>query len=161
MKAPISILTSCYIFPPCSDYIRKLLTETYNELKESGTFNTLHKLVKEDHQEENDENDLISDYVKNINLLATFEEKLKKDTEASNLYVKQLDEEILDLENKIHDNRIENGMRTRLVEKWEQTRHEQEEVILENREKDLNEQCDNIQRKINIELRAINDIESK
>lgn len=52
-------------------------------------------------------------------------------------------------------------MKIRLVTKWEETRYQQEDIILKNEEKDLNEELNETQNKINIEMRAINDIDSE
>lgn len=58
------------------------------------------------------------------------------------------------------DIQIQNELKFCLVSKWEQTRHEQANIILSNEEKKLLQMCNDYKLKIDREQIAINDIQS-
>lgn len=84
------------------DYIRSILTDTYNEIKSDGTFKSLNNAIEIERLEAEDEYNLFTDYVQNKNNLIFLEKKLLIDSEEGKQKTKELDGKIHDLDNKIN-----------------------------------------------------------
>lgn len=82
--------------------LRKILSETCDEIETNGTFTTLKYYVDEESQAENEEHQLIDDYVKNKHLLDFLGKRYKNDFENHKQLCYELDSQIHELENEIH-----------------------------------------------------------
>ncbi|XP_055549806.1 dynein regulatory complex protein 9 isoform X2 [Wyeomyia smithii] len=134
--------------------LRKLLADTHVEMAEQGTFETLQTFMDIDIQSEREEHQLIRDSILNEKTLKKFQARLDGETKERKATLNQLNDEIFDLETKIQETRIENDVKSRLVHKWESTRHEQAQIVIESKENDLiqcsKETSNNIERELRL-----------
>lgn len=85
--------------------LRKILSETCDEIDTNGTFTTLKYYVDEESQAESEEQQLIEDYVKNKHLFEFLGKHYKNDFEKHKQLCYELDSQIHELENEIHVNK--------------------------------------------------------
>lgn len=80
--------------------LRKLLSDTHVEMAEYGTFETLQTFMDNDIQSEKEEHQLIRDSILNDKKLKVLQAQLDGETKERKSMLKQLDDEIFDLETK-------------------------------------------------------------
>nr|XP_029716951.1 dynein regulatory complex protein 9 [Aedes albopictus] len=134
--------------------LRKLLSDTHVEMAEHGSFETLQTFMDNDIQSEMEEHQLIRDSILNEKKLRALQSQLDGETRERKSMLKQLNDEIFDLETRAQDTKVENDVKTRLVQKWENTRHEQARIVIEGKESTLikssKEARDNIDRELRL-----------
>lgn len=145
----------------CSSNLRKLLSDTHTEMAEFGTFETLQTFMDNDIQSEQEELILIRDSILNEKKLKILQTQLEGVNRECKNVLKQLDDEIFDLETKLKDARIENDIKTKLVQQWERTRHEQARIIIEGKENELAHTATQTKANIERELRLKSEIDGK
>ncbi|XP_049285253.1 dynein regulatory complex protein 9-like isoform X1 [Anopheles funestus] len=139
--------------------LRKLLSDTHTEMAEFGTFETLQTFMDNDIQSEQEELILIRDSILNEKKLKLLQTQLEGVNRECKNVLKQLDDEIFDLETKLKDARIENDIKTKLVQQWERTRHEQARIIIQGKENDLVQTSTQTKANIERELRLKSEID--
>ncbi|XP_035894963.1 dynein regulatory complex protein 9-like isoform X1 [Anopheles stephensi] len=141
--------------------LRKLLSDTHTEMAEFGTFETLQTFMDNDIQSEQEELILIRDSILNDKKLKILQTQLEGVNRECKKVLKQLDDEIFDLETRLKDARIENDIKTKLVQQWERTRHEQARIIIQGKENDLVRTATQTKANIERELRLKSEIDGK
>ncbi|XP_055641842.1 dynein regulatory complex protein 9-like isoform X2 [Toxorhynchites rutilus septentrionalis] len=139
--------------------LRRLLSDTHEEMAEYGTFETLQTFMDNDVQSEKEEHQLIRDSILNEKKLKALQVQLDRETKHLKALLKQLDDEMFDLETKSQDIRVENDVKSRLVHKWENTRHQQAQIVIQSKENDLLERSKETRENIERELRLKSEID--
>ncbi|XP_055601509.1 dynein regulatory complex protein 9-like [Uranotaenia lowii] len=139
--------------------LRKLLSDTHAEMAEYGSFETLQTFMDNDIQSEKEEHQLIRDSILNNKKLKALQAQLEGETRERKSTLKQLEDVIFDLESKAQDTRVENDVKSRLVQKWENTRHEQARIIIEGKENGLITTANETREKLGRELRLKSEID--
>ncbi|EDS29951.1 conserved hypothetical protein [Culex quinquefasciatus] len=139
--------------------LRKLLSDTHVEMAEYGTFETLQTFMDNDIQSEKEEHQLIRDSILNDKKLKVLQARLDGETKEKRSLLKQLDDEIFDLETRAQETKVENDVKSRLVQKWEATRHEQAQFVIGNKENGLLNSSKKTRDDIDRELRLKSEID--
>lgn len=129
------------------------------EMAEYGTFETLQTFMDNDIQSEKEEHQLIRDSILNDKKLKVLQARLEGETKEKRSLLKQLDDEIFDLETRAQETKVENDVKSRLVQKWEATRHEQAQFVIENKENGLLSSSKKTRDDIDRELRLKSEID--
>lgn len=145
--------------PKTRSNLRKLLSDTHVEMAEYGTFETLQTFMDNDIQSEKEEHQLIRDSILNDKKLKVLQARLDGETKEKRSLLKQLDDEIFDLETRAQETKVENDVKSRLVQKWEATRHEQAQFVIENKENGLLNSSKKTRDDIDRELRLKSEID--
>jgi hypothetical protein len=159
--------------------LRKILSETIDDLDNTNDFRTLKLLIDTEIHLEAEERNLIEQNSKCENLYRFLEKKFDEDTKMYKTKVKEIDDRISEVESELkvriilhqsgkfsdfaefQDLKVENKIKLQLLSDWETTRHGQIKFITENKEKQLTVSAENYKKNATRELRLKHEIESE
>ncbi|KAJ6634686.1 hypothetical protein Bhyg_13263 [Pseudolycoriella hygida] len=143
------------------ELLRLVLLDLIHDLNSTNSYRHLQAKINEFLRDASAEYNFIGDYVFNNKRLTELKFELNIDKDNGEKILKDLNDEIMNVESRVHNNEIQNELKFSLVAKWEKTRHQQANIILSKEETRLLAMCDDYKVKIDREQIAINDIQSK
>ncbi|XP_037036817.1 dynein regulatory complex protein 9 [Bradysia coprophila] len=140
------------------ELLRLVLIDLIDELHTSMSFTHLQTKINEFLRDARTEYDFIREFISNDNRVAELKLQLKQSKDSGEKMLKELNDEIMDVESRIYDIQIQNELKFCLVSKWENTRHQQANIILSKEVTKLMDSTNEYKVKIDREQLAINDI---
>lgn len=172
-----------YIFLPLIQYtfsarLRKILSDTINDLETTRDYQSLKILIDTEIRLEKEEFNLIEENLKSESMFTYLENRFDDDTKKMKAKVKNIDDYISEIESELNvgylkhflpvfknflfskDLKVENKIKLKLVNKWEETRYSQVKFITDSKEKQLEIMTENYKKDSTRELRLKHEIES-